>query len=179
MKRKKDINTKFLNSLFSVKTFETEATSYGKRHENDAKSAYAAKKTNVHIHDCGLVVNNNFSFLGASPDGKVCERGVTGLLEVKCPFLARDMQVMDAVTSLPLFCLELNGENLRLKKAHDYYFQVQGQLLVTSAPFCDFAVYTSKDIFIERILPDSDFQLTMLKKLSVFYRDHAMPFLSK
>ncbi len=56
--------------------------------------------------------------------------------------------------------IEQNGKVL-LDKSHDYYIQVQGQLLVTGAPWCDFVVYTTKDMFIERILPDIPFTTCM------------------
>ena len=60
-----------------IHIFRTASTEYGLRH--------------AHIHDCGLVVSNAFPFIAASPDGKVCENGECGLLEIKCSFLARDM----------------------------------------------------------------------------------------
>lgn len=47
----------------------------------------------------------------------------------------------------------------------DYYYQVQGQLFVTAAPFCEFIVYTKLDIAVDRVLPDPDFQMTMFEKL--------------
>ena len=31
-----------------------------------------------HVHECGLVINPDFPFLGASPDGKICELCKTG-----------------------------------------------------------------------------------------------------
>jgi len=53
---------------------------------------YIEKKTGNHVHNCGLVVNPTFPCIAASPDGKVCENGITGLLEVKCPYSIRDMK---------------------------------------------------------------------------------------
>jgi cell division protein FtsB len=32
----------------------------------------------------------------------------------------------------------------------DYYYQVQGQLFVTAAPFCEFIVYTKLDIAVDK-----------------------------
>lgn len=54
-----------------------------------------------------------------------------------------------------------------LIKNHDYYIKVQWQFLVTGAPWCNFVVYTTKDMFIERILPDIPFMTCMLLKLSL------------
>ena len=121
------MNTKFLNTIFDSKLFTSSANSYGKNHETIAKGTYMERNKNIHIHDCGLVVNPSYSFLGASPDGKVCDNGITGILEVKCSYSARDMLLSDAVNMIPKFCLDTN---MHLKN-HEYYFQVQGQLLVT------------------------------------------------
>lgn len=178
LKRKKDVNTKFLTRLFGSKSVETPATQYGKSLEATAKSAYLGRGQRSHLHDCGLAVHPAFSFFGASPDAKVCEEGITGIVEVKCPFSARDMKVQEAAESLSQFCLQSTQNQLCLKKAHAYFFQVQGQLMITGAPFCDFVLYTNKDVYVERILPDRNLHQDMLVRLSAFYHTHALPFLS-
>jgi hypothetical protein len=38
-----------------------------------------------------------FPFLGATPDGKVCQNGQSGILEVKCPYVIRDWNILDGV----------------------------------------------------------------------------------
>lgn len=35
--------------------------------------------------------------------------------------------------------------------------------MITGCDFCDFVVYTKKDMFVERIYPDIDFMKSMLK----------------
>ena len=114
---------------------------------------YIEKKTGNHVHNCGLVVNPTFPCIAASPDGKVCENGITGLLEVKCPYSIRDMKINSAldINNQKDFHLHREGGSIVLKKKHLYWFQVQGQLLVTGAPFCDFVTYTRQDLVIERI----------------------------
>jgi YqaJ-like viral recombinase domain len=181
MKRKMPVTPHFLKNLFNTSSFVSAPTEYGKSNENSAKDQYIRAKPGVHVHDCGLVVNPSFNFLGASPDGKVCDNGVTGILEIKCPYNARNMTITDAVTTAAQdrkfnFCLSMRDEHLSLTPSHDYYYQVQGQLLVTGATFCDFVVYTKRDLHIERIIPDFAFQQTMLIKLANFYLNHAMPY---
>ena len=61
-------------------------------------------------------------------------------------------------------CLNKDKE---LKKSHDYYFQVQ--VLVSGAEFCDFVVYTTKDMAINRVTPDNTLMKSRLLKLSIFY----------
>ena len=70
VKRKKDVNEKFLKSIFDPKQFTSAATSYGIANEVKTKEKYTDKYTSMHLHDCGLVVNPSFYFLGATPDGK-------------------------------------------------------------------------------------------------------------
>lgn len=63
---------------------------------------------------------------------------------------ARDMTIEESL-SLPNFCLHKTDDKISLKKSHAYYFQVQGQLMITGVTFCDFLVYTQKEIYIERM----------------------------
>jgi hypothetical protein len=175
-KRKKNIDDNFLCKLFGGQKFTSSATSYGKAHEAKAKYEYMNKFHGAHVHDCGLIVNPSYSFLGATPDGKVCWEGETGILEIKCPYSARDYTIREAL-KLDNFCLAENNGVIELKKGHDYYCQVQGQLLLSGAPFCDFVVYTINDLHTERIIPDQIFQQNMLNKLATFYMLHGMPFL--
>lgn len=116
--------------------------------------------------------------LGASPDGKVIDSGCTeqyGLVEVKCPATKFNVTPLDACSD-PGFFLEKINENPTLKRNHNYYAQVQGQLGITQLPWCDFVVYTSKGISIERIPFEDQYWTNMKIKLKSFYFDH---FLSK
>ncbi|KAJ8315785.1 hypothetical protein KUTeg_007935 [Tegillarca granosa] len=72
--KRKHITTKFIDSFLNPNDFSSKQTSWGKRNEKNAIAAYIAKTGN-HVHECGLVVNGQIPFLGASPDGKICENG--------------------------------------------------------------------------------------------------------
>ncbi|XP_045189076.2 uncharacterized protein LOC123546672 [Mercenaria mercenaria] len=177
IKRKKEVNESFLKNTFCQKPFVSKPTSYGQVHEKTAKILYV-KKTGNHLHDVGLVVNPTFPFLGATPDALVCAGGSTGLVEVKCPYSARNYSVLQAIQSnVKDFCLIQTGENIELNRNHAYYFQVQGQLLVTGMPFCEFIVYCNEDIFVQRIEPDRDIMLTILKKMTDFYIKNFKPYM--
>ena len=175
IKRKK-ITEKFVENIVNPKSFTSSATTYGKSNEKAAISNYISKSGN-HVHDCGLVIGYKFPFLAATRDGKVCDDGTTGIIEVKCPYSARDMTVKDACTTLPNFCLvRNNNDEMSLKRNHEYYYQVQGQLMVTGAAFCDFIVFTRKDsVFIQRIFPDIECMKSMMEKLASFYFEHMKP----
>ncbi|XP_078658352.1 uncharacterized protein LOC144903810 [Branchiostoma floridae x Branchiostoma belcheri] len=117
LKRKKECNTKFLTSLFGSKPVHSSSLTYGQVHEVDGKE--------------DILVNPSYSFLGASPDAKVCCGGQTGILEVKCPYSARNKTVRDVVLTVPNFYLNAEGDSLELDKGHDYFYQVQGHHSVT------------------------------------------------
>lgn len=175
LQTKKNVNEIFLRNIFpsSNNTFSTSATSYGKGNENSAKRKYLESFQERHIHDCGLVINPYFPFLAATPDGKVCFEGKTGVLEIKCPFSARDLTIPEAVQQFSQFCLTQNADgNIELKRTHGYFFQIQGQMMVSGASFCEFVVYTKKDIFVQNIKEDLMFQNEMFHKLDNFYLQH-------
>ena len=67
---------------------------------------------------------------------------VFGLLEIKCPQCesCRDAKYLKIV----------NGQ-LNLKKTHEYYFQVMGQMAITGLKWCDFMVFCKNDWHIETI----------------------------
>ena len=75
-----------------------------------------------------------------------------GLLEIKCSYSKLD--------NTPEAVCELENSEVRLKRSHPYYYQVQLQLYVASdsAAWCDFCIYTCKGISIDRIFPDQQWQ---------------------
>ncbi|XP_033755205.1 uncharacterized protein LOC117338114 [Pecten maximus] len=104
MLRKKFINDAFM-STFQERSFTSAPTSYGKANELIAKQMYI-KQSGNHIHDIGLVINPKLPFIGATPDAIVCDKMVTGLVEIKCPYSVRDMTIEDACTNSNKFFLE-------------------------------------------------------------------------
>lgn len=62
----------------------------------------------------------------------------------------------------------MDGE-YKLSITHEYYYQLQGQLGITSRPLCDFVCWTPQDIHVERILYDPDFFTEMELKLQRFF----------
>lgn len=171
MTRQKAVNDSFLRNTFCTKTINSKSTSYGQANEKNAERLYI-KKTKRHLHVVGLVINPMFPFLGATPDAIVCDDGETGIMEVKCPYSARDMTIPEAVRDIKDFFLTADGRQCKLKQSHKHYYQVQGQLLVTGAPFCDFVVFTKHDMYIERVFRDKPVMQLMLEKLLDFYIQH-------
>ena len=62
----------------------------------------------------------------------------------------------EACSDPPHFYLEINDGKPKLKKDHIYCDQVHGQVALTGAKWCDFVVYTSRGLSIERIHFDEE-----------------------
>lgn len=89
----------------------------------------------------GLFVDPTLPYLAASPDGLI---GDNSIIEIKCPFSIRDFTPENAYKENKIKYLEQKDDKLSLKKSHDYFYQVQGQLHITQRKFCYFVVWTPK-----------------------------------
>lgn len=118
------------------------------------------------VKKCGIVVSSDYPFLSCSPDGVIDS---SLLLEVKCPYSAKDM-IISPVT-VPYLKQNSNSEYY-LQQTHDYYYQIQGQLLCTGAQKCIFAVYTGIDIKYLTLESNEGFIKDMVEKLTLFFENH-------
>lgn len=89
----------------------------------------------------GLFVDYYLPFLAASPDGLV---GNDSIIEIKCPHSAKDFSPIYAYHQNKLKFVEIKSGNLVLKKNHNYFFQIQGQLHITKKLYCYFVIWTPK-----------------------------------
>ena len=136
------------------------ALKYGHTMEPVARDVYrktliAQGHKNVSVNLCGLFVDPELSYMGATPDGVVsCDCCGKGVVELKCPFSISHQA--PSADNLPYLCRNEQGRTC-LKKSHHYYDQCQGQLVMTSiinTKYCDFFVYTMYGSHCERILLD-------------------------
>ena len=109
--------------------------------------------------------------LGASPDAIVkCDCCGIGIVEVKCPYNAVKEPLMDLILNGDIYLKLVDGD-ICLDRKHEYFYQVQLQLLMTERNFCDFVVWSDGDWFCERILQDSDFIQESIPKVLKFYEE--------
>ena len=122
--------------------------------------------------------------MGASPDGLVLDTSEEdhpcGLLEIKCPARAETISLLDLCTKAEYkpsaFFLQYKDGTYHLKKSHDYYYQVQGQLYITGRPWCDFVVWTPTFTSIECIWFDGVlWSKKMYPRLKAFYMNSLLP----
>ena len=150
------------------------AIKWGRDHEIVAIQHYM-ELTGYCVKPTGLWIFPN-GYLAASPDGLVFEtdesQTPSGIIEIKCPYSVRFMNFAEMTyqNKLPLY-LNASGN---LKLSADYYHQIQGELYATGAPWCDFVVWTTKDLKIQRIYPSQEWHATKLPKLISFYIENIL-----
>ena len=155
--------------LTNQKDFTCPAIDHGRRFESEAKQAFE-RKTDFKVVESGLWIHPTKPFVAASPDGLVEEDSV---LEVKCSFTAKD----STVNADTVKYLQKNVSELHLDTGHDYYYQIQGQMLCTGRKQCYFFVWSPHGHHLPSIIRDYDFISNMLVKLSNFYNQHFLPVL--
>ena len=112
--------------------------------------------------------------MGRSPDGRVIDFGCQnhfGLAEAKCPETKYHVIPLEACQDPSFFCETVSG-HCKLKRNHAYYTQVQGQMGVSGASWCDFIIYTKKGISVERIAFDATYWSSLKQKLHNYYFTH-------
>lgn len=160
------------NHLFGGGT--TAAMEYGKSNEETALRVLKHILI-VNIIKCGIFVDSENPYLGATPDGLI---GKDGIVEVKCPSSAEHLTPEEGIKQkkITFWTLNKSGEIGEINKKHNWYFQVQGQLNVCQKNYCQFAVWTPKGIKIEKIERDEElWKNMMVEKLKYFYLNCILP----
>lgn len=163
---------------------------HGRHNEPKARKLYAQHhreqcKVPVSVVETGININPAYPYLGTSVDGVVdCAKCGKGILEIKCPYGTkehswRDMEVDDCCAKKAFFCSTDSDGKIKLDSTHNYFYQVMGQLALTSASYCDFVVYTKKGLACQRIVLDADLWVNMHEKLQNFYRHMVAEILSQ
>ena len=158
----------FAAAIMHPKPFSSKYVAHGLKYEPVALQEYQKfmynQRTPVSVTRSGFVISKTCPVLGASPDAKIVDKGCSvcfGLGEVKCPYKKFE---------------KINDSEWRLKRQHEYYAQMQGQMGVTWSKWCDFIVYTSKGLYVERIPFDSDYWQNLKTELLNYYFTHFIQF---
>jgi hypothetical protein len=156
--------------------FSTAATRWGCDHEekglHDYEDYMSCMHQNFSMSKSGFWINKDYPFIGASPDAMVsCSCCGEGCVEIKCPFCQRDKSILEATGEK--FCID--SKSIMLKADHTYFYQVQTQMFTTGRSYCDFIVWTNKEMYMERVSPDQDFWEKIVGKASNFFRKCLLP----
>ena len=159
--------------------FSALAMSWGIEHEKTACDQYVQSCSNHHIDlevmESGVVISPAHSFLGATPDGMItCNCCGYGVLEVKCPFKCTT-QPLSTLVSDKAFCPEEINGRYALRKDQQYSYQVQAQLFVWDAKYCDFVVWSLDELAVVRVLPDHSFMPCVHERSKTFFKVGVLP----
>jgi len=151
-----------------------ESIKWGCDNEHHALATYKKSLELEHgevtIEKSGLLIHEQYHFLGASPDG-ICQCSCHGkfLIEIKCPYRHKEHSSIDECINLDTsFCL---NEKKVLKESHKYFSQVQMQMLVFGIKFCHFVVWGPK--FCHGVVVNFDESFTEnIPKLVDFHKKH-------
>ncbi|XP_065944675.1 uncharacterized protein [Magallana gigas] len=169
-----------VRSIMGQYNFTSKSVEYGKINESVAREKYVDHMTCFHpsfkCSETGIFVFKDFPFLAASPDGiSECKCCGKGLVEIKCPYSSQN-ETCQVAMSKNSSCAIVNG-NYVLKKSisSSYYVQMLGQMAVCKLSYCDFVLYTQKDIYVERVnFSQADWEL-LFEKLKSFYVQYVLP----
>ncbi|KAI5634747.1 yqaJ-like viral recombinase domain-containing protein [Phthorimaea operculella] len=177
-KRQKSKDTAPLvkNILYKSNISHVASIAHGIENEQQALQKIQQQE-NVSIEPCGLFIDKDFPFIGATPDGLI---GNDVLVEVKCPFSASKIGLKKAIEENKIQILKYckKSRTAKINEKSNWYFQVQGQLHVTGRRQCLFGIWAGeKDpVHIERIERDDEFwKSKMESKLLHFYHKCLLP----
>lgn len=173
IKRKSDVNcSKLVESLITEKDLGfLPQISHGVANEPVAlikiTQLLQANHKNLRIRQCGLFIDSDRPYLGASPDGLVeCDCCHPMLIEIKCPTLA-----MEALKYLDC--------NKQLKPQSAYYAQVQGQMSISKTKSSYFFIYYGPEQYSLSIVDvNKKFITALFKNLEYFFKTHIVPALT-
>lgn len=164
---------KIVMSLLYSSNKRTPAMMYGIEKEPFALQQFE-NEYGVTVDRCGLFIDSEQSFLGASPDGVIGDEFV---VEVKCPAAASSMTPAEAIAKGRVkFCTITSDGQMRLKQNDNYMYQVQGQLHITRRSFCYFLFWTPHGMLVQKISRDDKFwEGKMELQLKRFYMECLLP----
>ncbi|XP_045484036.1 uncharacterized protein LOC123689155 isoform X1 [Pieris rapae] len=164
------------NILYKTNLSHVAAIAHGVENEELALQQLASQEK-VMIEPCGLFVDHEYPFVGASPDGLI---GQDTTVEVKCPKVAykNSLEKVIRENKIQIWRYDKKEDIIKLNKNCNWFYQVQGQLHVTRKKKCLFAVWSgeNKPLKTEIINKDDVFWETKMKvKILTFYMDWLLP----
>ena len=135
-------------------------------------------KHNVSVGGTGIVIQPLLCWLAASPDGLIIDESITpilGLMEIK-----RNLHLQNMLKDKN-FYVELRDGMPHLKEEHSngYHSQIQMAMGLSQLKFCDFIVYSFKEMIIIRIPFSEIYFIKLTGKLNHFFKNYALPCLIK
>ena len=169
-RRKMDLLCK---SVYAPKNLTNKAVLHGRKFEKMAIKKLEEER-NIKVGKCGLYIDAVTPYIAATPDG------ITDafLIEVKCPYKGREEKIRKSATYFPFLTKDQEGK-LILKQKHNYYAQIQGQMMIAKKQQCLFAVYTLVDFVVIDVKFDDVFCRNLRQSLVKFYTKFYRPYVAR
>ncbi|CAG9770027.1 unnamed protein product [Ceutorhynchus assimilis] len=152
------------------------------------RSKYKIRESNIKIKpDLTVMQRGHLKSLFEELDCRKNDAlvNLNGIMEIKCLHKVHksgktfeEAVLTDRTLCVENYVSETGREQLRLKRKHHYYYQVQGQLNICKKDICFFVVYINDEqpLYVDAILRDEQFwNEEMLPKLTNFYQEHMIP----
>ena len=128
------------------------------------------------IRQSGLLLDPMNPFIGTLPGGIIdCSCCDSGVLEIKCPFFCKEKTFDERAQDRSFFMEKDASGDFVFKKDHAYYYQVQLQMKLSNADYCDFLVWREDSIIIQRISLDRDCISAALDRIPTFVKCCILP----
>ena len=132
------INMYSLNEKIAGRTFtnpDIPALEYGRDMEPEALQHFIqqlrTQHKNVVVSSCGLFLDHEMAFVGASPDGIVtcscCD--IKWCLEIKCPYSIYSFSTLSPEAKLT-YLIKDDNDAVTINRSHRYYAKYKWELLV-------------------------------------------------
>ena len=153
------------------------AVQYGVQYEKTAIQDFGKKNPHMYILDSlGLFQHSAYPHIAATPDGLIYDvkrsSNQWGVLEVKCPYGARDGLPKDAEKG------KLIGKDGTISKNHKYVRQLQGQMVCVGVTWGVLVVWTPNGLYTQEVKLDTEKWSSYLSKIDTFWRCALAPEIS-
>ena len=176
-----DLSATIRNVCTKGQPINTPDIKYGLQMEPEARKAFTKKlkadgHTNVQVKTCGLMLNNKYPCMAASPDGMItCDCCPTRVLEIKCPVRCIGKHPEEA----PLEFWRRSNNTVALKLDHKFYDQVQVQMAIADVSCAEFVVYSRKGMTHHRILFNKVAFEILWRAIREFFEKYIIPHYAK
>lgn len=162
------------NMLYKPTLDHVASISHGKKNEKIAFEQLS-NQMKIDIRQCGLFLDENYPFLGATPDGVADDM----LIEVKCPIAPFKIGIDDAIQEgkMHFWKKDKKSGDIYVNKNSDWFLQAQGQMHICKYSKCLLAVWYGENKLKMEILQKDDqfWNDKMEPKLLSFYYDCLLP----
>ena len=171
---------KTLRGEYNLSLCTKDSILWGQMHEQQALDQYKeitgneVASTGLQLFTCG--------FLGSSPDGVIFDpknRDQPGALEIKCPWKHRNATIDELLSTEMVSAAQFKKfyltEAKTLNPAHNYWHQVQAEMVALDVLWAHFVVWTIKDMLIVHVSRDPEWQEQNVPLLSDFYLNQLLP----